>query len=249
MSRLWWLAVATLVLSACNAKCVDCRTMDDATECRNLVDGASCMSTAQCAQGLTCFGRNSEGALGRCRVPCTNGMCAQRGDTSRFVGCIDLGQPFTPSCVPGPRTDTNWTLAIDSLVLPTTNQGRFWDLTSGDEPDPFVCFTFTSPAGQQQLCTDERHGRSESWRSPFTATMPWTLLQNVSVSVFDGDAISDFSQCEGQCPALANWPKELAYGKAWDLRPQWDGEDQVFVLRDEAGLALTLRFSQTFAQP
>jgi hypothetical protein len=163
--------------------------------------------------------------------------------------CIDLGQPFTPSCVPGPRTDSNWKLSIDSLTLPATNQGRAWDVTSTDEPDPFVCFTFTSQAGQQQVCTDERHGKTVSWRSPFTAIMPWSLLQNVSVSVFDGDAIGDFAQCEGQCPALANWPKELAYGMAWDLRPQWDGEDQVFVLRDAAGLELKLRLTESFAQP
>jgi len=249
MVRLWWLAVATLVLSACNAKCVDCSTMDDATECKNLVDGTRCMSTAQCAQGLTCFGRNSEGALGRCRAPCTNGMCAQRGDTTRFTGCIDLGQPFTPSCVPGPRSDSNWKVSIESLTLPATNQGRFWDVTTADSPDPFVCFTFTSQAGRQQLCTDERHGKMVVWRSPFMATMPWALLQNVSVSVFDGDAISDFAQCEGFCPELANWPKELAYGMAWDLRPQWDGEDQLFVLKDAAGLELKLRFTETFAQP
>ncbi|MBE2248746.1 MAG: hypothetical protein IAE78_04285 [Myxococcus sp.] len=248
-SRLWWLLIATLVLSACNARCVDCSVEDDAMECRNLADGARCMATAQCAEGLSCFARNSEGALGRCRQPCTNGACAQRGDPSRFVSCIDLGQPFTPSCVPGPRSDSSWRLSIDSLTLPATNQGRFWDATADDVPDPFVCFTFTSQVGQQQLCTEELHGLRVSWRTPFVATMPWALLQNVSVSVFDGDAIGDFAQCEGACPELAAWPKELAYGMAWDLRPQWDGQDQVFVLRDPAGLALTLRLTETAAPP
>ena len=73
-------------------------------------------------------------------------------------------------------------------------------------------------------------------------------MQNVSVSVFDSDDIGSFQQCEGVCPALANWPKELAYGMAWDLRPQWDGEDQTFVLRDTAGLELKLRLRQTYEQ-
>jgi hypothetical protein len=246
--RLWWLALATAVLSACNAKCVDCSTTDDPTECRNLPDGRGCLNSAQCAQGLTCFPKNSEGALGRCRVACANGQCAQRGDTSRVVSCVDLGPAFTPSCVPGPRTDTNWKVESLALKLPSTNQGRFWDGVSTDAPDPFICFGFTSQAGQQVLCTDERHGFDERWSLPFQAFMPWALLQNVSVTVFDSDAIGDFSRCEGVCPELANWPKDTAYGMAWDLRPQWDGEDQVFTLRDTGGLELTLRLTQHFGQ-
>lgn len=249
-SRLWWLALATAVLSACNAKCVDCSTTDDETECRNLSDGRGCMSSTQCASGLTCFPKNSEGAIGRCRQSCpSNGQCNQRGDTSRFVTCIDLGPPHTPSCIPGPRTDTIWKLSIESLTLPATNQGRFWDVSPSDAPDPFVCFSFTTQVGQQVVCTSEQTGNKASWTFPFTATMSWALLQNVSVSVFDSDDLGSFQQCEGSCPALANWPKELAYGMAWDLRPQWDGEDQTFVLRDAAGLELKLRLRQTYEQP
>lgn len=248
MSRLWWLVLATFVLSACNARCVDCSAEDDAMECRNLSDGARCMSTTQCAPGLTCFPRNSEGVLGRCRVSCVTAACAQRGDASRVVSCLDLGPPHTPSCVPGPRNDTSWQLSIVSLKLPATNQGRFWDSSAADAPDPFVCFSFTSQAGEQVLCTDERTGYEASWTAPFTATLPWTLLQNVSVSVFDSDAIGSFERCEGVCPALATWPRELAYGMAWDLRPQWDGEDQTFTLRDQAGLELKLRLRESFVQ-
>jgi hypothetical protein len=247
-TRLWWLALATGVLSACNAKCVDCSTTDDPTECRNLTDGRACMASTQCAQGLTCFPKNSEGALGRCRVSCPGGQCAQRGDTSRFVSCIDLGPPHVPSCIPGPRSDTVWKVSIESLKLPSTRQGQFWDSGPNDAPDPFVCFTFTSAAGQQQLCTSEQNGYTSSWTYPFTATMPWSLLQNVSVTVFDSDAIGTFEQCEGLCPALSGWAKESAYGMAWDLRPQWDGEDQTFVLKDAAGLELKLRFRETYGQ-
>lgn len=248
MARLWWLFVATAVLSACNARCVDCSTTDDPSECRDLADGARCMTTTQCAQGLTCFARNSEGALGRCRQPCTAGTCAQRGDSTRFVTCVDVGAPFTPACVPGPRTDSRWRLSIDSLTLPATNQGRPWDGTPADAPDPFVCFTFVTQAGQQALCTDERRGAQQAWTFPFTSPIPWATLQNTSVSVIDSDAIGVFEQCEGVCPALASWPGELAYGMAWDLRPQWDGEDQTFTLRDAAGLELRLRLRESFGE-
>lgn len=244
-----WLLVATALLSACNAKCVDCSLTDDPTECRNLPDGRGCLNSAQCAQGLTCFPKNPDGMLGRCRASCSNGQCAQRGDQTRLINCVDLGQPFTPSCIPGPRTDSKWKFSTLQLKLPATNQGRFWDVVSTDRPDPFVCFTFTSQAGQQVLCTDERTGNDETWSLPFDAWMPWTLLQNVSVSVFDSDAIGGFAKCEGTCPALAGWPKEPAYGMAWDLRPQWDGEDQTFTLRDGAGLELTLRLQETFPPP
>ncbi|MCU0695430.1 MAG: hypothetical protein MUC96_02745 [Myxococcaceae bacterium] len=250
LARLWWLFFATAVLSACNARCVDCSQTDDPQECRNLVDGARCMNTAQCQTGLTCFARNSEGALGRCRQPCTNGTCAQRGDTSRVVNCVDVGQPFTPACIPGPRFDTRWRITIEDLSIPATNQGRFWDSSASDVPDPFVCFTFadlSSPTGQSNFCTDERGGFRQSWTFPFQTPLPFASLQNVNVSVFDSDAIGVFGTCEGPCPELANWPKELAYGQAWDLRPQWDGEDQTFVLRDAAGLELKLRLRETFA--
>jgi len=246
LSRLWWLVLATALLSACNAKCVDCATMDDVEQCRNLQDGRSCMDTVQCAQGLSCFAKNSEGALGRCRVSCTSGMCAQRGSTSQLINCIDLGQPFTPSCVPSPRTDSKWKLVAESLTVPSTNQGRPWDTSSADEPDLFVCFSFQSDTGQQLLCTDERTGFQQGWTSGFTAYVPWTLLTNVSVSVFDSDAFGAFQQCEGACPALATWAKELAYGKAWDLRPQFEGQEQTFTLRETTGLELKLRLRETF---
>jgi hypothetical protein len=249
LERLWWLFVATAVLSACNARCVDCSQTDDPQECRNLSDGARCMTTAQCQTGLTCFARNSEGTLGRCRQACTNGTCAQRGDTSRIVNCVDVGQPFTPSCIPGPRFDTRWRFVIDGLTLPATNQGRFWDSSAADEPDPFVCFTFpdlSSPGGQSNFCTDERAGLRQSWLNPLQSSFVFASLQNVTVSVFDSDAIGLFPGCVGGCPELTNWPRELAYGQAWDLRPQWDGEDQTFVLRDTVGLELRLRLRETF---
>jgi hypothetical protein len=248
-ARAWWLFLATALLSACNARCVDCAQTDDPEVCRDLTDGSRCMDTAQCRAGLTCFARNSEGALGRCRLPCANGACAQRGDPARLVGCVDLGAPFTPSCIPGPRFDTSWQFAIDALTLPSTNQGRLWDASAADAPDPFVCFTFSdrlSPTGQTSFCTSERAGFNQSWSAPFSSSLPFASLQAVNVSVFDSDAPGLFAGCEGPCLELASWPRELAYGQAWDLRPQWDGEDQTFVLRDTAGLELRLRLRQSF---
>lgn len=246
MTRLGWLFVATAVLSACNLKCVDCVTEDDPEACRNLQDGRGCMSTTQCAQGLTCFPRNSEGTLGLCRVSCATTACAPRSSTTQGVNCIDLGQPFTPSCVPTPRFDSKWKLVAESLTLPSTNQGRSWDPSPSDEPDPFVCFSFNSDVGQQLLCTDERTGFKQGWTTGFTAWVPWPLLSDVSVTVFESDAFDSFQQCEGACPALATWTKEVVYAKSWDLRPQFAGEDQTFTLSDQSGFQLKLRLRETF---
>ena len=212
-------------------KTLTCRLDAPTSAC----EGLSCTANAQCAKGLVCFPMSPNGPLGQCRWSCspTSSTCGAASN------CYDPGAGLSPACVPAPPNAEPFSLTVQSVTVPATKaNGGFWDgSSSADVPDPFVCFAM----GTSTLCTNEQHGYSASWKTaPFATALTPDVLFNTSITVFDSDAIFDFSTCEGECPELAIWSKEVVYGKAFDLRPLWSHQAQVFTLTEGNGFRLEL---------
>ena len=226
--RTFVFAVMASALALCACGPVECT----GAACTNLAEGKACKSAAVCASGLVCFPVAPNGALGECRKPCS----VTTGCTTGF-NCFDPGAGVAPACVPKPGGSETWKLTVQNLSVPARKPDTtYWDGTSTDVPDPFVCFGNIAGA---TLCTTEQHGYSGSWKTtPFTTLVTTDALYQASISVFDSDAVFDFGGCEGPCTELSGWAKEVIYAKAFDLRPQWSHQPQVWTLTDTNGFQL-----------
>jgi hypothetical protein len=93
---------------------------------------------------------------------------------------------------------------------------------------------------QTTLCTEEHEGVNVTYTKEFTTTFPTSLLSNVSVTVFESDDIGTFQGCEGACPSLSGWSKEVLHGESIDARPMWSLHKQPWTLLGPNSLRVDL---------
>lgn len=184
-------------------------------------EGAACAGDYQCGSNLDC----TDGA---CRLQCNASAPACGAGTACYSDPVNASA--RPVCLPPPAASEQWTLRITKST--NTNGGP----NELGEPDTFVCAVIAGTT----LCTEEQTGISVTYQHTFNTAFTTEQLQNVSVTVFDSDAVSDFAGCEGACPELSSWNKDVIHGQAVDGRPPFSRRAQTWTILGPSPLMVEL---------
>jgi len=209
------LAAAALAVSGCCGP----------NEC-SLPEGSNCSGDYQCDGTMKCFG-------GQCRLPCnpSTTTCATGQSCVTDTSATTTNGAAQPSaCVPFPGDTELWYLHVISVANATGGVSEI------GAPEPFVCLVID----QTTLCTEEEEGVNVTFNRVFTTSFPTTSLSNVSATTFESDDIGTFSGCEGSCPELAGWTKEVLDGQSFDGRPVWSLHRQPWTLLGPNNLVVNL---------
>lgn len=188
-------------------------------EC-NRPEGAACAGDYQCGSNLDCTD-------GICRTNCNVNAPACGAGTACWA---DPSGATRAVCLPAAAADEQWTLRFTKAT--NTNGGP----NELGDPDTFIC----AVVGATTLCTEEQTGTSVTFNRTFAHVFTTSELQNVSITVFDSDAVSDFAGCEGSCTELSGWPKDVIHGQAVDGRPPFSRKQQVWTVLGPAPLMVEL---------